>query len=573
MLFCICFLLLTVLLATQMTYAVTFSDGSCQTLPATSDARRVNPCAKVVTYPFYVLPTSSLSAMQAKANGALNNSLLMQYPAFAPLYVNYVCAKIYLRCVPDVALSDPTTYSTQVYQDLGQSFALPFQIPCKSVCDSMLVASPNLVKLLFGLNAGTCTGTYDYSYGAITAVTPTRFDSTNTAGQCFTTTTLTVGGPVEKYRGSFCKGLVDDIFIPPGNVLLPILASLQEPGTVQGLIEYGLSSRIKFPPFLTPECRLGLRQFVCYQGFINPQPINIRHALIYSNLGGVANFLGGIYPDVTATNLTVPSYAHKSYCLNYKQACAQLIALSSTLPSDCDILSATSTPALPVHVFPDQEQVVTAITASFGVVKFASTPTTDAYYNATEYGDYEPKCPNGFVVPEHPDDENVQWVDGTACASACRSRVWEDHEWRAYDKFAAAFPAAGAIFSFVTLFYLIITREVHNYYLAFIYTLINLTASLKSIQFYRSGDIDERMCYDNAINQQQDYGNDSECVGQGATLTYCILTSCGLILAIVIQWLLQAYQRKEIFYHPLYYVFQFVTIFVIPMIPGKHRYC
>ncbi len=141
-------------------------------------------------------------------------------------------------------------------------------------------------------------------------------------------------------------------------------------------------------------------------------------------------------------------------------------------------------------------------------------------------------------------------------------------------KVAVAMPIAGTIFGIIMLSYLLITKEAYNYYLFTIHAIINFFASTQSLRMAALKTFEDRYCYDNAINMQQDYGS-SPCVTQGVFLSYCVLASSGCILAMGIQWLLQSYKMKHIFYHPAYYALQFFIIFLIPVplvvYPGVHN--
>lgn len=156
----------------------------------------------------------------------------------------------------------------------------------------------------------------------------------------------------------------------------------------------------------------------------------------------------------------------------------------------------------------------------------------------------------------------------------CRSPFWTDDEWNKLTKIAVAMPIAGTVFAILMLAYLLITKEAYNYYLFTIHALINLVASTQSLRMASLDGFESRYCYDNAINLQQQYGS-SPCVTQGIVLAYTVLASSGCILAMGIQWLLQSYKMKHIFYHPAYYLLQFFIIFLVPIplvvYPGVHQ--
>jgi hypothetical protein len=397
-----------------------FSSGQCVSFPANA-LRLVNPCVGVVTYPFYVAQGDSVYSMQTQANEALSSPILLQYPDFASHYIQYVCTKIYLKCNPNINLQNSSTYNTEIYQhDLGVKYAIPFQRPCNSICTSMVASASSFLKMNWKINSTACQLKYDYSFGNFSGGLPYFFDQTNSS-YCYTTPLTKIGGPVEKYAGSFCKGLVNTFIVPPANMLSNITAGFsvtQFPGVTQSLIELGFTRLKKKLIFIKADCMEALKRYVCSQVLIQPEEVTLQQALEYSNMQYLITYLENGSPGITTnTKLQLPSYLDQFYCTDYSTICAsfQRIAPKNIKANCSKVVSGTD-----VHVFPTTIQAVVTIQTAAGPLKFPTHPNSNAYFNATEYGYYAPDCPAGFVAPEHPEDDNVQWIEGTGCANACK---------------------------------------------------------------------------------------------------------------------------------------------------------
>lgn len=397
-----------------------FSSGQCVSFP-TNALRLINPCVGVVNYPFYVAQDQSLLTMQTEANDALSSPILLQYPDFASHYIQYICTKIYLKCYPAINLQDTSTFNTQIYQhDLSVTYAVPFQRPCNSTCTSMVDSAPAFLKMNWKINATNCLAKFDYSYGDISSGIPSFYDQNNSP-YCYSSPLTKIGGPVEKYTGTFCKGLVDTFVVPPANKLSNLTVGFsvtQPPGVTQALIEKGFDRLKKRLIFLKADCMEALKRYVCSQILIQPEQVTLQQALTYSNMQGYIGPLEANSPGITTnTKLQLPSYPDQFYCTNYSTICANFQNLApKQIKANCSrVVSGTN-----VHVFPTTIQAVVTVETAFGSLKFPTNPNSHAYYNATAYGYYAPDCPAGFVAPEHPDDDNIQWVQGTGCANACK---------------------------------------------------------------------------------------------------------------------------------------------------------
>jgi hypothetical protein len=296
---------------------------------------------------------------------------------------------------------------------------VPFQRPAKSTCDDMVVSAPSIVRLGWGINTTTCQARFDYSFGDVTTGTPYFFDQSNTADSYVAPLTL-IGGPTEKYAGSFCKGMVNTFVVPPANKLSNLTASFsvtQLPGVTQSLLEYGFNRLQKRTIFIGQDCMKALKRYVCSPSLAEPEAVTLKQALIYSKMEGFINLFEAKSPGITNTTLQLPSYPNEFYCQNYSTICASFINIApKNLKANCSRRLAGGS----IEMYPSTIQTVVTLQSAAGPVKFPTNPNSDAYYNATQYGYYYPDCPAGFVVPEHPDDDNIQWISGTGCANACR---------------------------------------------------------------------------------------------------------------------------------------------------------
>ena len=173
----------------------------------------VSSCANAVTYPFYVPTNISLEYFELQANQRLNNSQLSILPTACQKSIkNLICSNIYMKC-------DPVGSSTKIYTEVAIPFvSLPFQRPCKQVCDSVNSKCYGLLSLM-GLSQD-CTATFDYTFGQIPFPQPTHYDYSNNATQCNSmTANYQVSSSSEPYIGTSCSGIVSQVFVPPGKYL------------------------------------------------------------------------------------------------------------------------------------------------------------------------------------------------------------------------------------------------------------------------------------------------------------------------------------------------------------------
>jgi hypothetical protein len=118
--------------------ATSIDASSCATLAATSTADGLNlACLGVVDYSYYLPTNFSTSALNTIAKTQLADSKLAILPASCQVALKkLVCSNVYLKCPPNIVLTDTTTYAGWnfgIYSDVGKAIPVPFQRPCKQV--------------------------------------------------------------------------------------------------------------------------------------------------------------------------------------------------------------------------------------------------------------------------------------------------------------------------------------------------------------------------------------------------------------------------------------------------------
>jgi hypothetical protein len=112
--------------------------ASCVKLAATSVADGLNlACLGVVDYDFYLPNNFTSSALNTIAKTQLADSRLAILPSTCQVALKkLVCSNIYLKCSPNVVLTDTTRFTGwnfDIYADVGKAYPLPFQRPSKQV--------------------------------------------------------------------------------------------------------------------------------------------------------------------------------------------------------------------------------------------------------------------------------------------------------------------------------------------------------------------------------------------------------------------------------------------------------
>jgi hypothetical protein len=425
-------------------------------------------CSRVVDYNFLLPSTYTLSALNAEAVKKLNNSALQVLPNQCVVnLMRLACSLIYRKCPSGVSAYDQQTWNYDIYSDVSVLVPVPFQRPCRSVCDDLNDSCLGMLALFTGQFFQCGSDRFDYSGGAITvSPQPYKFDQSNDDTVCNKVpASFAVSSSKETYNGdssavasvkSFaiassntgvCAGITTDLYVPAASTL--DLAPLQSPGKVQAAIESKLaniSSALKV--FLTPDCRFAIKKMVCGSSFLSPQAIHMKNLLIASNVNTTAlkQFMV-TKAGLSTSNFTafldytffVPSFPNRSICVDYKNACP-LIAQKAVAENSSTVLAATCTDddvtAAGYQEFPVKDQVLGHVPLHWDNYTNAYSNITLTYLalisepnNMTDASEseanasYEPMCPSGYVVPEDPTDPGVMNVTGTACAISCSRYV------------------------------------------------------------------------------------------------------------------------------------------------------
>jgi hypothetical protein len=383
-------------------------------------------CGNAVDYPFYLPAGYSLNFLEKTARSLLNNTGLLILPNSCQVALKkQVCSNVYLKCQPGIDLTNTSTYNYKIFSDFSINVPMPFQRPCKSVCVNTNTECLGLLGLLGMTN--DCDATYDYSQGAV-GLLPYHYDSTNNSAQCNAMTkTFDVGASSEPYvmgATGACYGIVDNVYIPPSNKVSVHLAPLLPPYVVQSIIDAALSQNFNaLPKFVSEDCHLNMRKYFCRSYLIKPESVNYGDAF---TAAGVAPYYSAFQAagvniaKLVTQSVVVPAYPHKDVCLAYEDTCGGFIELAKTaaLVPNCSAVSYAT--GIAVKTFPTASQsiLVLPLTTSGGTLYVPFTSSPDTVSSASET--YTATCPDGFVVPDEPDDSRITWIPGTGCASACR---------------------------------------------------------------------------------------------------------------------------------------------------------
>ncbi len=278
---------------------------------------------------------------------------------------------------------------------------------------------------MVGHAAYDCSAQVDYSYGLVD-----QFGST----QCFVPFSAPIAESQEPYifnnTNGVCSGLVNTLYVPPGNKFNASYAVFQEPFAIQREIEAELLRRLaNLPPWVEASCQLALLRYLCSTVYLRPQIKLIGDAVDDSGLSGFKMNIEALFPGLLQEAVTIPSFTDREVCTHYGEVCAAFIVRANNplLVPHCDEFIPGSSSVLKFP--PGRQTVATVVARNIFTINFMSDPNNMTYFDQQRYeGNYfhqdaegEPvqTCPTGYVVPEHPDNDQLQPVPGTACAIAC----------------------------------------------------------------------------------------------------------------------------------------------------------
>jgi hypothetical protein len=410
--------------------------GVCQRFPTFSPSQALaSTCYNAVDYLFYIPSGSSLSSLEASVRMMLSKPGLSLLPNTCQLAIKkLLCANTYLRCPPNISLANISTYNYDIYSDLNLSYARPFQRPCASLCQTIESSCLGLGKL-FGMT-WDCNARYDYSSGVVTEL-PYRYDHINDAAICnaMTSKVFAIGSNAENYiagTSGTCYGIVDQIYIPSSSQLAP----LQPPYAIQSLIDSSLQLQVDaLPKFMSSACNFALKKLLCRSSMPSPETISVYDAILASGSTQYIHIFAsiGIGDRILRNwNITIPAYPAYSECINYQTTCASFLKFIPSLGSLINCNSTITTPqSRVIQRFPSTRQTILLLdlplsTSTIVHIPFQSSPDM----LTTAMSTFQTSCPDGFVIPDVPEDKDIRWIDGTGCAVPCRIPVYLDWEYQ-----------------------------------------------------------------------------------------------------------------------------------------------
>jgi hypothetical protein len=384
--------------------------GQCTRLAPSSVASALNStCLDVVEYLFYLPTNVSIVYLDQLARNRLSDSSLSSLPTICQLSLKKaVCSSVYLKCHPDYVEGDLKTYNYRIFSDVNKTFALPFQRPCVSVCQNANSKCLGLLNLQG--KALNCTSLTDYSrgafglyYGVSSYKFPHTYDLAPSSTSCNSMTAVgSIANTSEVYlkasSNGACSGIVNDLYVPPGNLISPNLAPMQGPYIVQSIIESQLASSFnQLPPWLSSSCHLALRKYFCGSYMLAPQPQRFGDVLVANNFSettiqGIKFQLGVAGVNVSAflkSTFYLPSYPSRQVCVDYRDSCGVFInasGLASLIPK-CDSV------VRGIVQYPATTQTISILPLSPTlVVKFRTQPNAMRSANDSSYSTM---CPEG----------------------------------------------------------------------------------------------------------------------------------------------------------------------------------
>lgn len=409
----ICLFLYVVLLVSSV--ISTPSVGQCTRLVPSSVASALNStCLDVVDYLFYLPKNVSIDYLDQLSRNRLSDSSLSGLPTLCQLSLKKaVCSSVYLKCHPDYVEGDYKTYNYGIFSDVKKTFALPFQRPCVSVCQNANSKCLGLLNLQG--KALNCTSLTDYSrgafgvyYGVSSYKLPHTYDLSPSSTVCNSMTAVgSVASTSEIYEASSngaCSGIINDLYVPPGNLISPNLAPMQGPHIVQSIIESQLASSFnQLPPWLSSSCHFALRKYFCGSYMLAPQPQRFGEVLVANNFSAAT--IQGIKFQLSVAGVNVsaylkhtfylPSYPSRQVCVDYRDSCGLFInasGLPSLIPK-CDSIIRG------IEQYPTTTQTISALPLSPTlVVKFQTQPNA---MRSADDSSYSTMCPEGYASHRH----------------------------------------------------------------------------------------------------------------------------------------------------------------------------
>jgi hypothetical protein len=386
----------------------------------------------VVDY-YYFLPTDETEAsLLTQVEDELTVSLKIYPTACQEALRDLVCSNVYLQCAPDIDLVNEATWNYDLYDNVGIDYPVPFLTPCEDVCYNVTLQCSGLYIMANTLP--NCTAQYNYhnymGFGPI----PDQYDLSNddisisSSGTCFSPTVYSpLAESHEVYVGTACANIVGsgkEIFIPAGNAVTDFTVSaFQGPGDVQSLLDVMAQIRFdKIPAWVPRTCYTKLTEYVCGRLLMHPQEMDMIEVLEQNGLSSaqIAAFTA-LNAEAAATTIYLPKFADYDLCTSFQEDCAAFITRV-----DNDLLSPNCSGLVEfndvgeVRQFPEENVTLASVyvTALGATIDFKSAPGLWEYDETTI--EWETSCPEGWVIPDHPNNKHTVWVPSAPCAFGCK---------------------------------------------------------------------------------------------------------------------------------------------------------
>jgi len=470
---------------------------------------------------------------------------------------------------------------------IARAMPLPIQRPCGTVCTNVAAACHGITTAMGFSQFQTCSTTrFDYSAGKVNAQNPTKpaltsatypfqFDPNNNNLYCNAIpAVVTVASSMEVYArpdDGACAGLVQQLYVPPGNLVSPLLAPMQKPGVVQAIIESQLEAQFnQLPVWMTTGCQYALRKYFCGSSMLLGEQQVFAKAFAASGLVLSAAQMAGLtaqgvnVSSLLSSAFYLPSYPAQDVCTQYENECWSFIdvAKKDGLVARCD--GVTSTGAL---MFPTQTQIIKTATILSHSIAFTTNPNTMS--TATNTEDYDTNCPQGFVSPTDQTDTDNSFVSGSGCTSACRAPIWTPLEWDIAQQAAVALSALGLCF--ITVLIVLISHDPkwHSEHLVLCFIGTSATITLW-ILIVVGGNSTSKVCRNNANGFSWRDGV-TTCAVQAVVLNYatlaCVLSwflvCLDMFFRVVLRWGTATEAHKMIHYFIIFFLPLISTLYMI----------
>jgi hypothetical protein len=396
-------------------------DGSftCSRLPAAYDPYTV--CSGVVDYDFYTTGLNETLALEgmndiAKDFGKQLNNFI-NAPCLGDMK-RWICAQVYLPCVPGVVPGNTSTYMEVPLYPGGPVDALPYQRPCGSVCTAISYTGTSCAGLLeilgFPIN---CTTNYPGIARDVNDIATFDFTSTprsmatnqTTRGVCNDLESsiglALVAEPVEPYIGEMCKGAITEVItIAQDERLTPLLGPYVSQTIAELTVAY---TQNLIPRYLYQSCLTAEHHYMCGVNFWGATRIEYLD-FIYG---------GPVY---------VPSFPEHASCTNFERECSasleepeklSLIDLAPDFKPNCSTDLGGG-----VKFFPNITQIIGVVDLGPNGIILLYTEPLRFLLNSTLTA-IDSQCPWAY---DHVDDVKLTKLNGlpvptiaTDCYGAC----------------------------------------------------------------------------------------------------------------------------------------------------------